>query len=495
MGRHFLSVLGTGNYSQTNYACEEGAVNTAFIQEAVLKLKMPTYTKEDRISIFVTEQSYQKNWLDKEEEKIELDSENVTEKNLGLGSILKREFDETGDSISVRIIPLGASETELWEIFNIIYDEIGAEEELYVDITHSLRNIPVQMLSVIAYARVLKKVNVAGIYYGAFEARTKNGEGTEETPIFDLITFLDILDWSQAANSFVKYGNSDEIKELYQRQKGKSKNKKGDISKVITKLSNITQGLETSRGCLCQTEKSGKICPGQSVLNSYRAYQESYQMMQKENEKVSKEQRKQNQVEPLSRLFDVINEKLEPFDVENNLEFGFAAIEWAIENKKTQQGFTALDETIKTWLCCHYHLDEFSESHRDGICKRLCNLMNWKMQKDHKMASHFTEADREEIYEEWKEDWVKNQRYRKNQKNYSGVIVTSEQELEIAHQIIMELPGELARLGKEIGSCRNSMSHFGYSNLGRFSCDDLYNYLVDYYNQFKKLIKQIEENT
>ena len=39
MGKHFISVLGTGNYSETIYKCDEGEHKTAFIQEALLKLK------------------------------------------------------------------------------------------------------------------------------------------------------------------------------------------------------------------------------------------------------------------------------------------------------------------------------------------------------------------------------------------------------------------------------------------------------------------------
>lgn len=497
MGRHFLSVLGTGNYSKATYICEEGAVTTTFIQEAVLKLKMSNFTKEDRISIFVTEQAYQMNWLDRDYTENELQRMGSAEKSarkIGLASILKKEFDLTEDFISVRKIPLGASEEELWEIFNIIYDEIHNEEELYVDITHSLRNIPVQMLSIIMYTRVLKKVSVAGIYYGAFEVGTKNREGITEAQIFDLITFLDILDWSQAARSFVEYGNSDEIRELYHIQEKKRKSKMRDLSKVVQDLSYITQGLETSRGCLYK-QKGKKIPNGQSVLNSYQSYVESFQIMQLHKEKADEKKQKQNQIEPLSRLFDVINEKMEGFHVENNLEFGFAAVDWAIENKKTQQGFTALDETIKTWLCCHYRLNELYENYREGICKKICSLMDRRIQKEGIKTGDFTKENREKIYEEWKEGWIQQQNIKKNRKISLGITTTLEEELTIAYQIVMELPYELVQLGSNISNRRNSMNHFGYSNMGEFGCENLYEDLKKYYEQFKNLTKEIEANT
>ena len=34
-GRHFLSVLGTSNYSKVTYRCDEGTLATEYIQEAV----------------------------------------------------------------------------------------------------------------------------------------------------------------------------------------------------------------------------------------------------------------------------------------------------------------------------------------------------------------------------------------------------------------------------------------------------------------------------
>lgn len=152
------------------------------------------------------------------------------------------------DEIDECVIPVGATEDELWSVFQIMYSHIREGEELYIDITHSLRNIPIQMLSVIAFARVVKKVTVNGIYYGAFEVGNINEQGIKEAPIFDLITFLDILDWSQAASSFVKYGDSEQIVDLYKKNSKRLPLKTMELYKVISELQNITRGLETSRG-------------------------------------------------------------------------------------------------------------------------------------------------------------------------------------------------------------------------------------------------------
>ena len=495
-GRHFLSLLGTSNYSEITYRCDEGAVATKYIQEAVLKLKMlneRSFEDGDRITIFVTKEAYQRNWLDRDYTARELEQMKVAEvgegtvRKRGLYSILQEAYG-IGEE-SARFIPLGATEDELWDIFNIMYDEIQDEEELYVDITHSLRNIPIQMLSVIAYARTLKNVNVAGIYYGAFEAKVQNDAGETEAPIFDLVTFLDILDWSQAASSFVRYGNSDEIKALFDIQKAKRRDSVADSYKVVRDIYDITQGLETSRGCHVPDRK---CIPGGSVLNSYRSYEQNYENMREEAGKLEETQARMSRIDPLVKLFGVIDDKLRIFDVEDNLAFGHAAIKWAIDNGKAQQGFTALDETIKTYLCRRYELNEYLEKHREGIAKSICNLVNNEM-KQKRSRDELTEEARLDIFRKWESGWEMRWGREQKGKGTETVAITPEQEREAARKLAMELPCELAELTNAISSCRNSMNHFGYSNIYVFGCRNLCRDLKEYYERFQKMIALMEE--
>lgn len=256
MAKHFISVLGTGKYSETAYGEEENFVKTPFIQLALLKLKVGQLTEGDRITVFVTDGergSRKVNWIP--EDKEGLRSRLINE---GYGDFLNQEDD---------IIPIGANENELFEIFQIIYDSIGEGEELYLDITHALRNIPIQMLAVIQYARVMKNVTVAGIFYGAFEVRQEKEDGSIISPIFNLKPFVEIMDWASAADSFIRYGNSSQMNDLIKaRTKEENAYKRKDISeeersrlktdtiqpKMLSKvgkdLEELTRALETSRG-------------------------------------------------------------------------------------------------------------------------------------------------------------------------------------------------------------------------------------------------------
>ena len=485
MGKHFLSVLGTGEYKKAIYSCDGRKVETPYVQEALLKLKFDTWEPEDKISIFLTEKAKQDNWEDREyrDKEKEAAKHELPEIRKGLKSVLQKDYSVFLDEAEKCMLPIGANEEELWEIFQVIFSRIQDNEELYIDITHSLRNIPIQMLAVVSYARVLKNVTVKGIYYGAFETKDQFGG---ETPILDLATFLDILDWSQAANAFVKYGNSDQIFELYEEQKKKAykdKMQKGktqiyqrDLQKVVTEIHNITSGLETSRGYY--DFKENKTNKATSVMGAYKAYKATFEIMnKKDNEKKERKEKQRNIIEPLGELLKVIDDKAKIFDVESNLDFGLAAVQWAIDNKSTQQGFTALEETVKTFLCNYYELDETQQIDREGICKNICGILYEECCKKQKNANNF------ELRVQICENWLN--------KNREVLKITQEKEEKIC-RIFKTLPTTLLEIVHEIGNRRNSMNHFGYSNLGKFSSEKLESDLKLYYKEFQEVMEKMK---
>lgn len=474
MSKHFLTVLGTGNYQDTIYYCEEGKYKTSFIQEAILQLKISEWKKGDRITVFITEEAKNRNWLNRPYTERELEEANVRGNQLpqikvGLEEILRESY---GDMVQVCMIPVGADEEELWEIFNNIFQVIESEEEIFIDITHALRNIPIQMLAVISYARVIKNVKVNGIYYGAFEVGKFNENKIKEAPIFNLLAFLDILDWSQAANEFIRYGNSDQIVDLYNEQKKRIERRQPELSKVIMELQNITYGLETSRGYF-DKNNPGQYRKGKSIYESYQQYNETFTIMEKKDKK-QKEIGKQQKtlVKPLTPLFDVIDKKIKIFDVNTNLDLGLAAIQWAIENKKTQQGFTALEETMKTFLCNYYGFPEDKELYRDNICKSAC-IELYNSLKENK--GQLSDDSRKMCYEAWKE---KKSKY-----------INESEALVQAEKIFQTIPEEFLDMSHEIGNCRNSMNHFGYSNQGIYSYLDLEKKLEVYYKELQKFME------
>ena len=112
-----ISVLGTGDYGECKYKLNrKESVSCCFIQTSLNSLE-----NFDRTFLFLTKAAKQKNF-----EK------------------LKQEFEKF--SIKTNIegidIPDGRNEGELWDIFEIIEENIEEKEEVWFDITHSFRSIP-----------------------------------------------------------------------------------------------------------------------------------------------------------------------------------------------------------------------------------------------------------------------------------------------------------------------------------------------------------------
>ena len=479
MGRHFISVLGTGMYSETNYCYEGKNVKTPFVQEALLDMLFEEAKPGDKVSIFLTDQAKEKNWesreyTEKERENAEKNGRVLPEISVGLKEILTPKYGKILAEEEKCMLPLGGTEEELWKIFHVILDSIEENEEVYIDITHSLRNIPIQMLAVIFYARTLKSIQVQGIYYGAFEVKTEEG-----TPIFNLRTFLDVLDWSQAAKSFIKYGDSDQIYELCQEQQKVYREKMRDLLYTVKELNLFTHDLETSRGYYdVQLERKCKA----SALGTYKRYKKAYtKLLDIDAEKQEGETKQASIIAPMEGLLNCIDRSIENFDVDTNLDLGMEAVRWAIEKKKTQQGFTALEETIKTFLCCHYGLNEAAEEDRDWISKNICRYLNLNYVKTKKERKVSEDECRRILFEQWMHD-AENGRFNE-----------IESKREKVYNMFLTIPEELFKLIPSIGDKRNSMNHFGYSNSYKFSSKNLEVDLSELYQKFVEIKQRMEE--
>ncbi len=57
-------------------------------------------------------------------------------------------------------IPDGKDSEQMWEIFEVIFDELQEGDELYLDITNSFRYLPMLLVVLVNYAKLLKNVKV-----------------------------------------------------------------------------------------------------------------------------------------------------------------------------------------------------------------------------------------------------------------------------------------------------------------------------------------------
>ena len=106
----FISFLGTNNYIETYYVFDgrQSTQPMRFIQEALISNLCQHWTAEDEIVIFCTKVSQECNWLDREQEGVNIE---------GLHSRIKQLHLPV--HIDMVEIPEGFSEEEIWGIFDI----------------------------------------------------------------------------------------------------------------------------------------------------------------------------------------------------------------------------------------------------------------------------------------------------------------------------------------------------------------------------------------
>ena len=124
------------------------------------------------------------------------------------GEGIQQEMQAIGAACELVDIPDGASEAELWEIFQTLRATLEAGEgEVVFDITHGFRSLPFFAAAAVSYMRALGKAERLSVFYAAYT-------GTDRTPIWDLSPFLSLLDWAQALHVFMRTGHAEEVRRL-----------------------------------------------------------------------------------------------------------------------------------------------------------------------------------------------------------------------------------------------------------------------------------------
>ncbi|RKD30498.1 TIGR02221 family CRISPR-associated protein [Thermohalobacter berrensis] len=430
MGRKFLSFLGASPYKECCYVYDDGnnldRVTTKYIQEALIKILCKDWNKDDKAIIFLTDFARKENYWNKEDE-----TRRLKDKLLNLNISIK--------DIS---IPNGKNQDEIWEIFNTILNEIEEGDEIIFDLTHSFRSIPMLALVILNYAKVLKNVKLKGIYYGAYEARwTENSK--EIAPIFNLITFDELLEWAQAVNSFTRYGNSRHLKELASRVLS-SKLRERDQSAILVK--NFVEKLDDFINTIYN-------CRGKGIFNEKNSDKKSiscaYKSMRKNLDNLIED--KNDTLKPLVPLFNKVKETTKDFEKGDNLTTGIAVIKWSIDNNLTQQAYTALDETIKTYVCVKFGLDETDKNNREEIVAKALRVRAQKIPK---------------------EKWKIKEEYRNK-----------------IEEIVVNLDNKLVQLSDKVNNLRNDINHFGYT-VDVMDYKKLNSRIKNLYEEFRKHLEK-----
>lgn len=316
----FISILGTGYYNRTKYYWEEkdDYVETRFVQEASLKLLTKYWTKNDYAYFFLTKAAKQINWISPAQSKDIRVKDGERDTYKGLDERIKGCG--LPYSYAYKNIPDGNNEREIWGIFETVFNVLKEGDEVYFDITHAFRSLPMLVMVLINYAKYLKSIKVKKIIYGNWEGRDKE---TNLAPIIDLTSFTELQDWTSAAISFTKFGRVGDVIELI-------KTKNDSIE-----LYDFSNDIISNRGL--EILSAQKIVDLRKQLGKYDV-----------------------DIAPFNEIRNTIFSKLSHYK-QNNTINGFIAVDFCLENGLIQQGITLLQEFIVTKVLNDIGICKFDE--------------------------------------------------------------------------------------------------------------------------------------
>jgi len=321
--RYFISFLGVTDYKTTNYYTDgyRDSEPEKYIQISTIHyLNIDEWEDNDEIIILMTEKSRQSNWLG----------------NNGLEQRIK----QLGLKCKVKdiLIPAGNQENELWDIYYTVLTHIDDNAELYVDITHSFRSLPMLFTVILHQLNNLKNVRIKSITYGSYESRNQNNE----SPIIDLTLFSSIMDIIDFTHQTKKFGFSFDKENVIERLLKNLGNKyKGQ--------NNLHNSIREFFGLISNFSKFIYYCNAPELINGdiLRKILQDYNQIMTTND-----------YDPLLNtlkqlciaLFQDLNQAFE-LSVRQNIQNDdrnlFFAAQYCAKHFLYQQGFTFLQEGIK----------------------------------------------------------------------------------------------------------------------------------------------------
>lgn len=325
----FVSILGMSWYQECHYvkdAFDSGKVR--FIQEATLNYLFTKgkWKKEDKIFILLTDMARQNNWTESIEER----HHPQMKENMPYERLEKRlKCLDSSCHIEGVTIKEGKNEEELWDIFTTMYNLLEENDELYIDITHSFRYLPMLLLVFCNYVKFLKDVNVAHISYGNFDARVG-----DKAPIIDLLPIVSLQDWTIAAADYIRHGNVDQIVNLCKKHIEPILKKTEDKNDAIKELNIFADNLK-------EVIQERQVCRGINIVESV-----SVKKLKQSCEQIS-----HTIIPPLDPIFEKIKDSLVDYDDNENVMNGFEAAKWCYQNGLYQQCVSILHENLLTYIC------------------------------------------------------------------------------------------------------------------------------------------------
>ena len=330
MGRKvFISFLGTNNYVECKYLFDgKESCPVRFVQEVLIENLCREWTEDDKILIFCTSQektgvkgSKEINWEDNGQDKPLEEIEKIG---------LKHRLDDLVARIHLRAsieevdIEAGFSESEVWGIFDTVYAKLERDDQIYFDVTHAFRSIPLLSVVLFNFSKFMLGTQVMSILYGAFEKLgpaflvRKMSVEQRLSPVLDLSNIVRLQEYNQFASSLREFGKVAALGDAVAGVCG------GQVLKQLSKSIKDMDGL-------IQTINLKEIKKGQFI----KKFREQLQVA-KRRERLPK---------PILQVLKQLEQETQGFQTDSfaNIE---AAIRWTVSHDMLMHSFPLTQEYI-----------------------------------------------------------------------------------------------------------------------------------------------------
>lgn len=248
----------------------------------------------------------------------------------------------------VKNVPESSSPEELWGIFSLLTEYLQEDDQVLFDITYGFRFLPIVALIAVSYLRVVRNVKINGLIYGAFNAQN---EETNQTPIFDLLPIVSLLEWTTATDQFLKTGNGQALAGLLHN---------GDTAteELANNIDEIAKALQLLRPMDVMEEAA--LLP--------------------KNIKTASEIVSQS-LPPFTTLLKRVENDYGNFGLSNPEEYKTNAkaslvrqlrmIEWYVNKDQVVQALSLAREWLPSLLCYYFKLDPRQQVNREDMEKLL----------------------------------------------------------------------------------------------------------------------------
>jgi len=214
------------------------------------------------------------------------------------------------------LMDYGMKDEELiknFKTFMNIADNLKEGDEVYLDITHSFRSIPIFMFVMLDFLETLKYKNIKlkSVYYGMLEVRREIGY----SKIVDLKLLFTISKWIKATYDFINYGNGYLISELINDE---------ETSEIIKNISDLIN-LNSLKNLRSNVDKLNNLLESKKAKIDTPEYLAFRYLLP--------------YVEDFAKRFHGLS---------SNSEFQFRLAEWYYENKRYSSSYICLAEAIIT---------------------------------------------------------------------------------------------------------------------------------------------------